>query len=411
MSLVLQGTALNEEPLSQPLVGRFDQRGGTVGRSDNATFTLPDPERMISRTQAQILYRDDGYWIENVSTATSILHNGRPLSAGMRVSLRDGDEIRIGGYTLIASSENDEASATILRGRTAVLRSRPTEIWPPPLNPTAPEAFGPYAAPPQAAPAGVAAMGASLGLLPAPAALPGAHAPPVSPVSSAAEPAPVAAIRAAALAGVDARALWHAFQQGAGVEMQLPPNGLTPEVMASIGTLLQTAIEGIHRLMSMRSTAKDEMRADMTMIQLSGNNPIKVAPDAAVALQLLLQPPARGFLPGKEAINETLIDLQAHLVGLTAGMRSALDAVLDRFDPAKVEAQLTNRSVLDSLLPSNRRAKLWELYLEHYRSLRDEAQGDFQRLFGEAFRAAYEEQVRGLDPALRTNETITRGPR
>src|ERR1700761_3898034 len=121
MSLVLQGTALNEEPLSQPLIGRLDQRGGTVGRSDNATFTLPDPERMISRTQAQILYRDDGYWIENVSTATSILHNGRPLSAGMRVTLRDGDEIRIGGYTLLASSEDDAASATILRGRTAVL--------------------------------------------------------------------------------------------------------------------------------------------------------------------------------------------------------------------------------------------------------------------------------------------------
>ena len=195
------------------------------------------------------------------------------------------------------------------------------------------------------------------------------------------------------------------------MELQLPQNGLTPEVMASIGTLLQTAIEGIDRLMAMRSTAKDEMRADMTMIQLSGNNPIKVAPDAAVALQLLLQPPARGFLPGKEALNEMLIDLQAHLVGLTAGMRSALDAVLDRFDPAKVEAQLTNRSVFDSLLPSSRRARLWELYLEHYRSLRDEAQGDFQRLFGEAFRAAYEDQVRSLDPALRTNETITRGPR
>ncbi|MEA3177951.1 MAG: hypothetical protein QOI59_1474, partial [Gammaproteobacteria bacterium] len=39
MSLVLQGIALNEEPLSQPLIGRFDERGGTVGRSDNATFT------------------------------------------------------------------------------------------------------------------------------------------------------------------------------------------------------------------------------------------------------------------------------------------------------------------------------------------------------------------------------------
>src|ERR1700688_920877 len=118
MTLVLQGTALNEEPMSRPLIGRFDQRGGTLGRSDSATFTLPDPERLISRIQAQVLYRDDDYWIENISAASPILHNGRSLSAAMRVMLRGGDELRIGGYTLLAAFENDEASATILRGRT-----------------------------------------------------------------------------------------------------------------------------------------------------------------------------------------------------------------------------------------------------------------------------------------------------
>jgi predicted component of type VI protein secretion system len=34
-----------------------------------------------------------------------------------RVQLRDGDELRIGGYTLQAAFEHDETSATILRGR------------------------------------------------------------------------------------------------------------------------------------------------------------------------------------------------------------------------------------------------------------------------------------------------------
>lgn len=375
MSLVLQGIALNEEPLSQPLIGRFDERGGTVGRSDNATFTLPDPERMISRTQAQILYRDEGYWIENVSSANSILHNGRPLSAGMRVIVRDGDEIRIGSYTLVASSENDEATLAILRGRTAVIRPRSSSS----------AASSASSAPPIAAPPPVIDS-----QLAAPAPL---------------SPAPIAP------STLEPDALWAAFQQGAGVELPPPKNGLTPEVMANIGSVLHTAVDGIHRLLSMRATAKDEMEAEMTMIQLSGNNPIKVAPDAAVALQLLLQPPARGFLSGREAIQETMIDLQAHLIGLTAGLRSALEAVLDRFDPAKVEAQLTKRSVLHSLMPSHHRAKLWELYLEHYRSLRDEAREDFQRLFGEAFRQAYEEQVRTLEEALAAAPSTDSSPR
>src|SRR5580692_3283277 len=111
MILVLQGISLDELPISQPLVGRFDERGGTLGRSDTATFTLPDPARTISRVQAQVLHRDDGYWIENVSAASPILHNGRALSAGMRVMLREGDELRVGGYTLQAAFKNDATSA------------------------------------------------------------------------------------------------------------------------------------------------------------------------------------------------------------------------------------------------------------------------------------------------------------
>jgi len=100
MTLVLRGLSLNEEPLSNPLVGRFDDRGGEIGRSDNATFTLPDPERLISRVHARISHGNEAYWVENVSAAGPILHNGRPLSSGMRVSLKDGDELRIGGYRL-----------------------------------------------------------------------------------------------------------------------------------------------------------------------------------------------------------------------------------------------------------------------------------------------------------------------
>ena len=114
--------------MSQPLIGRFDERGGTLGRSDDATLTLPDPERLISRIQAQILHRDEHYWLENVSAASAVLHNGRPLSAGMRVILSEGDELRIGEYALQAAFEDEVTSATILRGRTVVPPVRtPTE--------------------------------------------------------------------------------------------------------------------------------------------------------------------------------------------------------------------------------------------------------------------------------------------
>jgi len=55
--------------------------------------------------------------------------------------------------------------------------------------------------------------------------------------------------------------------------------------------------------------------------------------------------------------------------------------------------------VFDSLVPAHRRARLWELYLEHFRALRTEAHDDFHRLFGEAFLSAYEAHVRNLEEA------------
>lgn len=231
MTLVLQGIALDDQPMSQPLIGRFDERGGTLGRSDTVTFTLPDPERTISRIQAQVLHREEGYWIENVSAAIPILHNGRPLSAGMRVMLREGDELRVGGYTLRTTFEGDESSTPILRGRTIVTS--------------------------------------------------------LSAVSGAA----------------------------------------------------QTVVGGEHlRRGLLRSVGS--------------------------------APPVQER-PPTEHLNS---------------FRSALATVLDRLDPAKLEAVLGEQSVLESLRPGRHKARLWEMYVERFRLLRQEAQGDLQRLFGKALR-------------------------
>ena len=50
--------------------------------------------------------------------------------------------------------------------------------------------------------------------------------------------------------------------------------------------------------------------------------------------------------------------------------------------------------MFDFFRPARRRARLWDTYLTQYRSLREEAENDFQRSFGEVFRDAYETRVR-----------------
>jgi FHA domain-containing protein len=79
-----------------------------------------------------------------------------------------------------------------------------------------------------------------------------------------------------------------------------------------------------------------------------------------------------------------------------AGMRAAIEAVLRRFDPAGLEARLTDKSVLDALVPSAREARLWVLFNERFAQISREAEDDFEKLFGREFARAYEEQIAHL---------------
>jgi FHA domain-containing protein len=190
----------------------------------------------------------------------------------------------------------------------------------------------------------------------------------------------------------DPRELWSAFCEGAGISLD-PPQGVNPELMRVIGGLLRSAVTGTLQLMMVRATTKHELRAEVTIIQARNNNPLKFSPDARSALEQMLQPPMRGFLAGPAAMTDAMHDLVGHTIGTMAGTRAALEGVLDRFTPQELEAKLVGKTMLDSLLPMNRKAKLWELYLHHFDTIRNEAHDDFHTLFGRAFLAAYEQQL------------------
>lgn len=607
MTLTLRAVSLNEQPLTQPITAHFDAHGGSIGRYDDNTLALPDPERHISRRQAEIRAVGDAYTIRNVGSANPIMVRGQSLARGETTTLAHRDQVRIGGYLLeVIDDEGGEEASTITRGRATVEASVPPSqprTTPPPRGtatpaagggpfadlavplsgkdpfadllgpgtaptpapprrpdtPTAPpraaarapapapaaasehdpfadlmppaagvassspawspatppepmaklpDDFDPFAAPPAppAAPPpspgggqfddlippdggksidsefglergggdpladfmarplpGAAAAAARRGAGadthegvstdpieamfggPAPPhaaepaapaarddtpALRGAYVPPAvdahipsrfdwaaderAPALHEPMPAPplpppgdVPAPRPAAGAGPgDTAPLWAAFCEGAGVRVELP-QGLSPEMMKIVGSLLRNAVDGTLRLMEVRRATKHELRAQVTVIQSRNNNPLKFSPDAQVALEQLLKPPVRGFLPGPAAMTDAMHDLVGHSIGTMAGTRAALEGVLDRFAPAELESKLAGKSVLDSVLPMNRKARLWDLYLQKFEAIRNEAKDDFDTLFGKAFVAAYEQQ---LDRLEREQASASRAP-
>ncbi|MDE2368866.1 MAG: type VI secretion system-associated FHA domain protein TagH [Burkholderiales bacterium] len=216
-----------------------------------------------------------------------------------------------------------------------------------------------------------------------------------------AAPLPPAAVFVAAPAAqatpmaTDAAALLAALQEGLATP-GLRLDALTPELMRLIGVLLRESTRGAVELLVARAALKRELRAEMTMIVARENNPLKFSPTVEVALNHLLGPTTPGFMAAAPALRDAYDDLRAHQIGVMAGMRAALDGVLQRFDPQQLEAKLTHRSALASLIPATRKARLWELFTELFGQLQTEAQDDFDELFGRAFLRAYEDQLQRL---------------
>lgn len=169
--------------------------------------------------------------------------------------------------------------------------------------------------------------------------------------------------------------------------------GMDAEQLRRVGALLRESTRGAVELLVARAAIKREMRADVTLMAARENNPLKFSPNVEVALKHLLGAPTPGFMGPTDAMRDAFDDLRAHQLGVMAGMRAALEGVLQRFDPAVLEAKISKRSGLGALLPSSRKAQLWEQFQQLYVQLSAEAADDFKELFGKAFRKAYEAHI------------------
>jgi FHA domain-containing protein len=198
---------------------------------------------------------------------------------------------------------------------------------------------------------------------------------------------------AAEVSSAGEQALLRALLEGLGLERWPDDRSVDAETVRRVGALLRSAVQGTIDLLRARATIKSEVQAHMTMIVARDNNPLKFSPTAETALAHLLGPAQRGFMSATAAMDDAYRDLVAHQFGFTAGTRAALADVLRRFDPATLEERLASKSMLDTVLPAHRKAKLWDLFAERFTQISAEAEDDFQRLFGKEFLRAYEAQV------------------
>jgi len=184
--------------------------------------------------------------------------------------------------------------------------------------------------------------------------------------------------------------------EGAG----MPSNDLSPadteKLLRESGTILRAAVEGLMMLLIARSEMRKEFEAEeRTMVAARDNKPPKLMSDPHETMQFLMDPNDRagGFLDPVQAIGDACEDLRAHELALMTGMRSAILGALRRFDPKVIEKSLEKSAGFSF---GGKKAKLWEAFVEHQNHLAQEAQEDFNKIFGRDFMSAYQAQIRKL---------------
>jgi type VI secretion system protein len=434
----------------------LNQEGGTLGRKEGNTLILPDPKHLISGQHAIIKYQAPDYYITDTST-NGVLLNQSPLGKGNSKKLNDGDQFRIGDYLIAVkliqdspypvNQENDLLSDKAFISDPfhdfpddpIEVMIRENELWkdhstaskdPLDLSDLFPEDVNLKTAkieipppPPQKVPFPPLPKEKFEQLPIQTPALKKVDIiddddwsftsdvqkkqPVISSINTTDSPNPIANSPPKAIKESTedrSQELIKNFLQGLGLENSRLGEMLNPQSFYIVGKILRESIQGTQDVLNGRAKIKNEMHLDLTMIKSTQNNPIRFSVNADEALMKLLTSQDKSYLEPQEAIKETFDDIRAHQYAVIAGMRTALLAILKRFDPIQLEQRLQKLSPSSSRLPLLKQAKLWRLFERLYQDIEKEAKDNFYHLFGQAFAETYEQEEQNIKKARRMSD-------
>ncbi|MBF0332324.1 MAG: type VI secretion system-associated FHA domain protein TagH [Alphaproteobacteria bacterium] len=437
----------------------FDADQVSLGRGSGNDWILDDPERQLSRCHCRIERAAGSHVVVDLSANGAFLNGARlartpsPLNDGDRLGLgdyilqvaidqepkaevdpwcepmRDVRPASLGVETGLPPSPFESLAADPLpraNGPADIRSLIPDDDFLTPFRESEPiakmspriapqqEAFapakllpddwmseleqGPQAVAPESPPPAIAAEPPTVKPTEAPAPpplvienAPGEEA--AAPVQADAAPEPVAETAAVA---DNAAPLWDAFLRGTGLDPTDFSDADREAGLEAAGRLLRLMTEGLRDMLHSRAEIKAELGVEGTVIAGRANNPMKFAENLDATMLLLLRANHPGYLPPEQAVLESVQDIKAHLLAYTAGMRGALDELMEQFDPERLKQRLSKRSVLSAVLPGARAARYWELYEALYGEMSSELKENFSGAFGRSVAAAYEEQIRGF---------------
>jgi type VI secretion system protein len=429
MALRLQIISRHRQSLGDRGVKDFGRDGGTIGRSLESDWVLPDGQRYISSRHASIDFRSGSYYIVDTSTNGVYVNDSeQPVGRGNPQRLFSGDRIRLGEYEMAVEIEEIDSTSQQLANVNHIDPVVKAQRVPPP-DPTRADMVQPH----EITAVGIEMLiqeeaqtsairkaerlaAQSLRLeedrpakqAPAPAAASRPEPPPVSAAArvsanpaTAPQPAPKAGTApakapaapapASAAGSPSASAAIDAFFRGAGLAAQKIDEREAEQMLHRLGQLMREMIVGLNENLHLRADQKSTLRIPNTTIQPQNNNPLKFSASVDEALTNLLFRQSSEYLQAVEAVREAFTDIKLHQQLVLASLRTAVSDYIGRLDPDDLENKFTNGK-RGGLMSAANKLKYWDLYKDLYQVVTQGQQGQLPQQFLEEMARAYEQE-------------------
>ena len=451
MGLSLKIQNMTNLPDGGPLEVDVPGKSGIdIGRDQHLDWTLPDPTRFISGKHCEIRYKDNAYWLHDVSTNGTFL-NGAEERMRSPHRLRTGDRLEIGDYIVAVTIDTEQGAAIAAK---EVFKAPDEDLWHVADEVAAPLAIEPLRPARRDMPAtsdflerlvetsgpandaiwnDAAQPGAGGKLFdfdwtdapkqkprqqdlePMPVdnpeltsenldasllqerdrRLPSTQNPPLveflpTPAPSASKPRAERPIEPAPSERPDASRsdFVKLVAQGAGVHESVFARYTAAELAEVLGVVLRMTALNLQQLLSARSELKDVVRSSShTTIVKANNNPLKFSPDVEEALRMMFAPSSSSYLDAQRAIEQSFNDLKQHQGQIFAAMQDAIRSLQTDLDPTSIEAEVERG--LGSIVVS-RKAKLWDTYVVRWRMSTARHENGLLGVFLNYFAASYD---------------------
>ncbi|EJM97816.1 type VI secretion system-associated FHA domain protein TagH [Phyllobacterium sp. YR531] len=334
-----------------------DQRNFTIGRAEEADWTLPDRSRFVSTTHCKVEYDEDSYWAEDLS-ANGLLINDEEVQKSARRVLSAGDLIEIGPYQLRVFFEKPVKVSQPSDFEQTVVMPLNTEG---PLREMEDRTMF----------LGVDQLATMQNHQSAPA-LPEKPQQVVKPRPS-----------ATPQTGTSRERFIEHFARGAGLDPEALAGRQDDEFAEQLGQIFRTVVPGLTQLLTARAEMRSLIRSTrQTVLKANNNNPMKFIPEPTTALAALFGANKLEYLDAGNSFTEAIDELKQHEQAVFQAMQTALFRLLNELSPDAIEASTPGSLLSGKGAYWTRYVKAWsERNLPHENGILDV----FLHYFGEAY--------------------------